>query len=244
MEITSTQNEKVKLWHKYHQKKYRDRDHCFLVEGEHLLEEALKAQVLQVLLIRKHSKIPFDFGGEIYIVSDAVMNKLSLHVSKVSYMGVVRKTKVMVKNPTHILLLDDVQDPGNVGTLLRSAYSFGFDSVYMSEKCADIYNEKVIASSQGALFYLHIERLCLKTKIESLKANDFCICATALMDAKPLSVFSKEKKIALILGNEGSGVNTSLMKKSNANIKIETIRFESLNVAIAGSICMYYFRKE
>ncbi|MDQ0359340.1 TrmH family RNA methyltransferase [Breznakia pachnodae] len=244
MEINSVQNSKVKTWMKYHQKKYRDTDEKYLIEGEHLIEEALKVNVVDVLLVRKGKEHNFGYHGDIYVLEDHVMDKLSKNVSSVNYIAVCKKQIYEIKDNTRLLLLDAVQDPGNMGTIIRSAHSFGFDGIYLSEDCVDIYNEKVIRSTQGALFHLPIINCDLQMKVEELQKGGVEVVATALNEeAVYLGDYTPKASIALIMGNEGSGVKESLIKKADKVMKIEMANFESLNVAIAASICMYELRK-
>lgn len=243
MEITSTSNAKVKNWIKYHQKKYRDLDRRFLVEGEHLIQEAINANDLELLIIRKGKENIFSDAYETYFVSDEIMDRLSLNVSKVDYIGVCYQRKVCFSTFKKVLILDDVQDPGNLGTIIRSAYSFGFEGVFVSKGCVDIYNEKVIRSTQGALFHIPVKQVSIEEIIPILKEKGYHVYATALRNANNLSDYQNEDKIALVFGNEGSGVHEELIELCDASIKIEMAAFESLNVAVAAGICMYHFRK-
>lgn len=244
MEITSKTNNKVKQWMKYHQKKYRDQDEKFLVEGEHLIEEAIQALQLDTLLIRAGKANPFTFNSDVYEVSDEVMDKLSTNVSKVDYIGVCRKMMCCFSSFNRVLLLDNIQDPGNMGTIIRSAYSFGFQGIFISANCVDIYNEKCIRSTQGALFHVPIKKVDLKDQILFLKEKGYHVYATSLKEATPLQEVKPSDKCALIFGNEGQGVHQELIDISTSSIQIEMEAFESLNVAVAAGICMYYFRKK
>ena len=244
MEINSVQNSKIKAWMKYHQKKYRDMDGTYLIEGEHLIEEALEVNIVKTLLIRKGKTHTFNFDGAIYYLENHVMDKLSKNQSSINYIAICEKITYKIKKASRILLLDAIQDPGNMGTMIRSAYSFGFDVIYISDDCVDIYNEKVVRSTQGALFHLPIISCDLIQKTKELQNNGVEVVATALHeDAIYLDTYVPSTSIALIMGNEGSGVRTSLIKQANVVVKIEMTNFESLNVAIAASICMYELRK-
>ncbi len=237
--ITSLSNPKVKQWLKYHKKKYRDQDDCFLVEGEHLIEEARKAGILQTMIVREGYFYDFD---DCYEVSNEIMDRLCLSTSKENIMGLCHKLSLQPKQLDRILLLDDVQDPGNMGTLIRSAYSFGFDAIYVSKQSADLYNEKVIRSTQGAMFHIPVICDSLETRIPKLQ-QEMPVYATALHHATSLSNMEVLSKIALVLGNEGNGVKQQIIDLCDGSIKIEMHAFESLNVAVAAGICMYYFRK-
>lgn len=244
MEITSITNNKVKTWMKYQQKKYRDKDTCFLVEGEHLIQEAIMAQCLKSLIVRMGVAHRFANVEEIYYVSDEIMDKLSKNVSHVDFIGVCHKFEAEPNTMHKVLLLDDVQDPGNLGTMIRTAYSFGFDAIFVSKGCVDVYNEKVVRSTQGALFHIPLIQVELLSMISTLQAEGFVVYATSLRDAKALSQFDDGSKVALIFGNEGSGVKEEVVAASDASIIIEMASFESLNVAVAAGICMYHFRKK
>lgn len=240
MKIVSLSNPKVKQWMKYHKKKYRDKDRCFLVEGEHLIEEAKQAKILKTLLVREGFHYEFD---EVYELSNEIMDRLCVSTSKENVIGVCDMLNLEVKAYDRILLLDDVQDPGNMGTLIRSAYSFGFDAVYVSKQSVDLYNEKVIRSTQGAMFHIPVICESLENLIPKLRKM-MPVYATSLRNATSLSKIKVSSKVAIVLGNEGNGVKNTIIDLCDASIMIEMSAFESLNVAVAGGICMYYFRKD
>lgn len=242
MLITSTTNAKVKQWSKYHEKKYREKDQRFLIENEHLIQEAIQANLLETLILLEGNH--FSFNGEMVHVSEEVMHKLKMNVSLPSMMGVCKMKKAKSELGQRILLLDDIQDPGNGGTMIRSAYSFGFDSVIFSNKSVDIYNEKLIRSTQGALFHMNVIRGNLEDFIHLCKKNHIPVVATALKDSKPLSEFEVYDSLALVFGNEGAGISDKILSLADERLTIEMNHFESLNVAIAAGICMYYFRKK
>ncbi|MDD3049129.1 MAG: RNA methyltransferase [Bacilli bacterium] len=244
MEITSLSNAKVKSWMKYHQKKYRELDKCFLVEGEHLIEEAISANALSVLIIRNGKQNIFSSAYETYYVSDEIIDRLSTNISSVDYMGVCSQKQVCFADFKKVLLLDDIQDPGNLGTIIRSAYSFGFEGIFVSKGCVDIYNEKVIRSTQGALFHMPMKQANLSEIIPFLKEKGYLVYATSLQNAIALSEVENKEQIALVFGNEGQGVHEEIINLCDASIKIEMNAFESLNVAVAAGICMYHFRKK
>lgn len=238
--IKSKENAKVKKWMKYHQKKYRLQDRKFIVEEKHLIEEALRCNIVDTLIILENQVDLFHFKQSEY-VSEEVMRKLSYNTSLNKYIAICN----MVENElvsNRILLLDDIQNPGNMGTILRSAYAFGYNKVYLSQGCVDIYNEKVIQASQGALFYLDIK---IKPLIEVLNENvDFMIYATGFSeDVIGLKDIVTQQKMGFILGNEGSGVSKELLEQANSVVKIEMQNFDSLNVGIAAAICMHSFQE-
>lgn len=237
--ITSVQNEKIKSYFKLKQKKERDITNRFLIENEHLIEEALKANIVEVLLVLDGtSHKPFE---NTYIVTEQILDKLSSNVSSVKMIAVCRKFELDIESDK-VLLLDTIQDPGNLGTIIRTAHSFGFNKIYLSKDCADIYNDKTIRSTQGAMFFVGLHYVDLKDKINELKRKDYTILATSLHDATNLKDIKKVNKCAIILGNEGKGVKQELLDIADQKVYIEMNEFESLNVAIAAGIMMYEFK--
>ena len=134
------------------------------------------------------------------------------------------------------------QDPGNVGTIIRTAYSFGFDAVVLSSNSVDLYGDKLIRSTQGALFHIPVFQNDLITVIAQLKKQNIPVYGTALRGGKGLSAFMPVKAVALVFGNEGNGVSEAVLNACDQNIFIEMESFESLNVAVAAGICMYHMR--
>lgn len=244
MEITSLTNAKVKQWVKYKEKKHREKDRKFLIEGEHLLQEAYAAGILETLIVRNDVEVCIEVDLPCYEVSEEVMDKLSFHVSKEKVMGVCHYPEFEHKNEKKVILLDGVQDPGNVGTIIRSAYSFGYEHIYLSQACADAYNDKVIRSTQGALFHFPVERVDLVECVKQLKEQGIKVLATSLQESRTLSEIEPQEAYALVFGNEGSGVSEEILALSDQNMIIEMNRFESLNVSIAAGICMYVMNQK
>lgn len=242
MLITSLTNNKVKQWTKYQQKKYRDQDHKFMIEGLHLIQEAHKAKIIETIIILENMVNPYP-EYECYEVTDNIMDKLSMHVSKEKIMAICHKTDHDLNDHMHkVILLDDLQDPGNIGTIIRTAYSFGYDAIVLSNNSVDLYNDKLVRSTQGAMFHIPVIQNDLKAIIKALKKQNFTVYATTLTNAKKLSEVKNNGNIALIFGNEGNGISKEIIALADENIIIEMVNFESLNVACAASICMYKFK--
>ena len=237
--ITSTSNNTIKTLIKLKQKKYRDETGYYLVEGEHLVEEAIKAKQVECLISTKDitSDLP------IVIVSNEVMSKLSFTKSPQFIMA---KCKIKKENKLidgkRYLILDDLQDPGNIGTLIRTALAFSIDQVILSNNCVDLYNDKLLRSMQGANFHINCIYDDLKTVISTLKKNNVKIIGSALENGQDIKQIKISEKMAFIVGNEGNGMNKDILQECDyvGYIPINTI--ESLNVAIAGSIMMYHFK--
>lgn len=238
--ITSLQNAKVKGWVKLHEKKERDKTGLFLIEGEHLISEALKKDLVVTIITDK--ECPFDHHDIIY-VTEAIMDKIAKNISHVHIMAVCKKVDLDQQEEKRVILLDNVQDPGNLGTIVRTAVAFNYDSIYCSKNTVDIYNEKVIRSTQGALFHIPVIYTDLPTKINELKQNSFHIIATSLHEAKPMQEIQAKDKMVFIMGNEGQGVSKELLDISDEKLFIEMPGFESLNVAVAAGIVMYKYQQ-
>jgi len=138
-----------------------------------------------------------------------------------------------------VLILDDISDPGNLGTLIRSAVAFGFTKIIVSNDTCDIYNAKVLRGSQGALFYAEIIKGDIVEEINKLKG--YRIIGTSL-EGKTLESQEINGKIALVLGNESRGMKSEILAICDDRFLIDINTVDSLNVAIAGSIIMYQFK--
>ncbi len=229
--IVSKQNKQFKLWKKLKTKKYRDFNDMFLVYGKHLIDKAKQTKQL-IEIITSNDQI------EGTLVSKDLMDELQQTETYIDQIGVCKKQNTPLDS-NKILVLDDVQDPDNVGALIRSASAFGFKHIIMSYKSADLYNEKVIRASKGALFDCYIERANLVFKLESLKKLGYQIVGA---DAHAKGDPKYDQKVALILGNEGHGLTEEVKTLCDDIVTIKTENVESLNVSVAGGILMYEWR--
>lgn len=232
--ISSLTNNTVKELVKLNTPKGRREAKRFIVEGEHLVREAKAAGVLLKAYTTNGS-----LDGE--IVTDAVMKKICNTSSVVPQIGVC---KMLPKSDVtdRVLILDGVQDPGNMGALMRSAKAFGFNTIFLCDGCVDIYNDKVIRSSQGAIFklnFLYGDKLWF---ISTLK--DYNVYGTNVVNGISVEEAEKKNKIALILGNEGNGISKEINNLGLKNIYIPLDNMESLNVSVAGGILMYEMSKK
>lgn len=229
--IISKQNKQFKTIKKLKLKKYRDIFDKFLVYGDHLIQKAEEKGALEEIITSNP-----EIKGTLY--SKELMDELQLTETYIDQIGLCKKTNP-IQTSNNVLILDDVQDPDNVGALIRSASAFNFNHVILSHKSADTYNEKVIRASKGAIFDCYIERANLTSKIIELKTQGYQIVgADAHEEGKP----QKNKKLALILGNEGHGLNKDIKDMCDQFVTIQTNRVESLNVSVAGGILMYEWR--
>ena len=167
MVITSLENEKIKNLVKLQKKKYRDLTNTYLIEGEHLVNEAIKAgTVLEIFLLENES---FLSDLKINFVSYEVMKKISTLDSIPKIVALCKKNNNKEIIGNKILLLDEIQDPGNLGTIIRSAVAFNIDTIILSENTTDLYNPKVLRATQGIYNYINIIRMPSETAVENIK---------------------------------------------------------------------------
>src|SRR5699024_7948525 len=143
----------------------------------------------------------------------------------------------------HLLLVDAIQDPGNLGTIIRTADAVGMSQIILGTGTVDVYNDKVIRASQGSIFHIPIKQAPLLNIIKELKRSNYTIWASALQNAINYRDAEREKKIALIVGNEGAGISEKILKEADKVVKIPIYgQAESLNVSVAAGILMYQMR--
>jgi len=226
----------VKELTKLHLKKYRTDE--FLLLSEDIVLKAKEEGYLKKLLYVGQK--PFEFDDAIE-VSREVLNKISKD-SDINYLGVSSFIKDSDKYSNRIIILDHLQDPLNIGRIMEAAYTFNFKTIIISEDSADIYNEKCINASKGAIYKLNIHHANLHDEISKLQDNGYLVYATGLRDnTKELLEVKPSEKMAFVLGNEGSGVSKEIMDISNDIMKIDMRNIDSLNVAMAAAIVMYQF---
>ena len=239
MIITSLENEKVKRIIRLQKKKYRDLENLYVVEGVHLVEETFKAGVL-VEVFQTDEEIHFEVDTN--IVSMEVMKKISTTDTPTNIVGVCRKKYYENIIGNHLLLLDEIQDPGNLGTIIRSAVAFGVDMILLSENTVDLYNSKVLRATQGLFCHIPILTVSAKDTIISLKESGYSICGTDVNGGIDLYNYSKDslEKYCLIMGNEGNGIRKEIRELCDINLYIPMKNgVDSLNVGVACSILLY-----
>ncbi|WP_017473357.1 TrmH family RNA methyltransferase [Amphibacillus jilinensis] len=242
--ITSVKNETIKNWAKLHQKKYREQEQSFIVEGMHLVEEAIKSDwIVERLIVQEGVTFPFETEEiPVTVVANNVLSYLAQTKSPQGILAIVKMNPFNPKVIDRILMLDAVQDPGNLGTMIRTADAAGFDQVILGEGTVDLYNDKVVRASQGSLFHLPIVKRNLTEEIEGLQQQGVVVCASTLQQAEPIQSLDLAEKMALIVGNEGSGIASSLLELADKRVHIPIYgQAESLNVSIAAAIMMYQF---
>ncbi|UUM20440.1 RNA methyltransferase [Mycoplasma sp. 2045] len=232
--ITSKQNQFIKDVYKLLDKKYRSKESKFLVEGYHLVNEAKeKGILLETIEVVDKNK----FADSI-LVTEEILNYLSDTSTPQGIIGICKFPDISKSISNRVLFLNNLQEPGNVGTIFRLARAFDFDTVIIQN--FDYFNPKVIRSSQGALFDLNLIKTNNIDILKELKKQNYILYATMLdTNAKKLNEidFSREEKIVIILGNEGNGIDNQTASLSDEKIYIP-ISFESLNVATAAAIVL------
>ena len=238
--IKSISNVKIKEIKKLRLKKYRDQSKLFIVEGEHLLEEAIKTNTLKQVITTDLNYQKRDY--DIIYVSENVMKHLSELNSISKYLGICIFNETTIALNDHIVVLDGIQDPGNLGTIIRNGRAFGLKNFVLSPKCADIYNPKVIQASQGALFKINFVYSNLVDYLHKLKDYDYTLIGTALSNSEVLTRDNEGfTKMALVFGSEGQGISEEILNLVDKKYYIAINDIESLNVACASAIVFYQF---
>ncbi len=235
MVYTSIDNDKIKQIKRLQVKKNRDNEGLFLVEGDHLVKEAYDTGLLKTLIVEEN----YDFNLEVDKIycSSKVMKYLSELDTPKKVIGVCYKKNNEVTG-NKILALDEIQDPGNLGTIIRSAVAFNIDTILLSKTCVDVYNSKVVRASQGMIFHINIVICDLKDTLNKLK--DFNIYGTKVTNGVSVKNVNKDSKYVIVMGNEGNGVSKEILDICNNYIYIDmNNNCESLNVAVATSIILY-----
>src|SRR5699024_8056094 len=158
--IRSTQNKNVKEWKKLHSKKGRNQSNSFLIEGYHLIEEAYSTeQNIKELILQEGIENPGWLQDDfVSYVSESVFNEITQTDTPQGIAAVVAKQSIATKDKNYVLLLDAIQDPGNLGTMIRTADAAGFSKIILGEGTVDLYNDKVIRATQGSIFHIAIEQ--------------------------------------------------------------------------------------
>lgn len=238
MLYTSIENKKIKSIKKLDQKKFRDETSEFVVEGDHLVMEAFKANILKEVIALEGTIID-KVDVEINYATSSVLKYISSLSTPPKVIGICKKIKEKPLKDK-ILILDGIQDPGNLGTIIRSCVAFNISDIIVSPDTTDIYSPKVLRATQGMIFNVNIIKRNLGEIIYLLKNSGYTIYGTKVNGGKSVKNVEKREKFAIIMGNEGNGV-----KKENLDLCSEYIyidmnnKCESLNVGVATGIILY-----
>jgi TrmH family RNA methyltransferase len=236
MTITSVNNDRIKELVKLKDKKYRDLNDLFFVEGKDLCDVAYEKGLLREIFIIDGYDNYYD-GIPLTYVSNDVMKKISSMESCSPYFGVCAKC-VEGELGNKILILDNIQDPGNLGTIIRSAVAFKFDTVVLSSNTVDLYNPKVVRSTKGMLFNMNIIVRDLLTFLPEL--DGYTIYGTDVTNGINIKEEKIPEKCAIIIGNEGNGISNEVREYCEKFLYIGMEEgCESLNAGVSASILMY-----
>lgn len=243
MEITSVNNEKVKEFVKLQQKKYRDSEDKFLLEGFKAIEEAYNAGLnIEKVFVLKGKENEYSFlKDKLILCTEPVLKKISTTESAPDAVAAAYKKHYGtddLKNAKKVVLLENVKDLGNLGTILRTSAAFGVDAVVLYGDCADLYNPKCVRSSVGNLWKLPVVNL---KNIDDLKIfEEFQRIATQPRANSYLKDFTAKDKCLVMFGSEADGLSEELINFADASVKIEMAsNVESLNLSISCAVVLY-----
>jgi TrmH family RNA methyltransferase len=249
MRITSTKNEKIKATKQLLQKKYREKSKSYLIEGFHLIEEAVKSKaVLKEIFATESAVVNLseNLRSMAQVVSDEVMSSLTESKTPQGVVAVVAIPSIEGGDfRGKWVLLDNVQDPGNVGTIIRNADAFGCQGVVLGKGSVDLYQPKLVRAMQGSHFHIQVIQGDLEEVIPKFKENNIKVLATALNNrSQKLASLPSMSDFAVVMGNEGSGVSEPVQELADEIVFIEMFgQAESLNVGVASGITLYQLTK-
>lgn len=237
MIINSESNEKYKYLNKLKKKKYRKKFNSFIVESIKIVEQIPDDFECEFVFVNEDMK-DYKTNFKKIVFSNRLFDKLSLLENPEGVSALLKIKKEKEISSDKILLLDHMQDPGNLGTIIRSAEAFSFKDIILVNNCVDLYNEKTIRASMGSIFRLNF----LELNIDDLKNFKDYKLILADMNGKSVDYYKSCDKIILAIGNEANGISKSLRDLSNDFVSIKMDgKIESLNAAIAASILMNNF---
>lgn len=232
--ITSVNNPKVVLWSKLKQSKYQKQYEQFIIEERLIIEEAKKANLNMITLALENSNVEAD-----YIVSESVMKKLSQNKSLNDVIAIVDFYESSNQESSKVVYLDNLQDPGNIGTIIRTAYAFGYTHIVLNNGVSK-YNNKLISASKGAIFHINISE---NTEISHFKQLGYEVVGTLLDEnSKTLDEIESKDKMLIVFGNEGQGISSQVISELDESVYIPMNNFDSLNVGVVAGIVLYKFR--
>lgn len=243
MEIKSVNNELVKETAKLLQKKYRDRKNLFLLEGFKAIEEAHNCgiEIKQVFVLKEKAEKYKFLNKELILTTEAVLKKISAADTAPEAVGIAEQKHFSlndIKNCKKIVLLENIRDLGNLGTILRTSAAFCADAVILFGDCADLYNPKCVRSSVGNLWKIPVVEV---KNIEDLKIfEDFQRIATLPHTNNLLKNFVPQTKCFVMFGSEADGLSDEIIRFSTDSVKIEMAEnVESLNLSISCGVVLY-----
>ena len=247
-EISSKDNKIFRLCQQLSHKKYRDKLGLYLIEGENLLEEAVKngAAIKTVLMCRDYRGSLFGTEDKAFCLSDKLFEQLSQTETTQGIMAIVEKPELspdlfLNRGGGNFIVLDRLQDPGNIGTILRTADAAGYELAIVMKGTADVFSPKAVRAATGSLFRMPVVFMDSAHELaEFTRAAGKKLVATCFDTDRYYYDEDLKKNIALIIGNEGNGISGELIEGSDVKIKIPMYgNIESLNASVAAGILMY-----
>lgn len=248
--ISSKSNDLIKSAKRLQQKKFRDKLGLFSLEGVRIVEEALMTSFVEYMLFTR-SLLNDSRGNDLLLkakkrgiktleCTDSVFKELSDTVNSQGVLAIVKKP-LWVDIPKGLLLIaDEIQDPGNMGTMFRTAVGAGVDGLIIGPGSVDPYNPKVVRSSMGAIFHLPHWFLDHDEIFKLIQERSINLVVTDLVGSEDYSSVSYPSNMALVIGNEGRGVSAVFLEKSDLKVKIPLVgSVESLNASVATGILLY-----
>ncbi len=248
MIITSKDNEIIKNIKKLKEKKYRL--DSYIVEGIKMVKEAINEnQEIALIAIREDFKIDFDTKKiKIVIISNKIFNDISDVKTPQGILAVIKKNQnnQIETNQEYILALDSLQDPGNMGTIIRTADSANINQIIINKTTVDPYSPKVIRSTMGAIYRTNIiEVEDLKATLKEMKLKGFQIITTDLKATQSIYDINYNNKTVVVIGNEANGVSQEILQTADKKVIIPMLgKTESLNASIAASIMIYEYVRQ
>lgn len=247
--ITSRNNREIIETVKLRKKKQREIEGLFLIDGTKLLKEAAQNGIIIEKTFATQNWIEKnpDVTVEITEVSEPVIEKLSGVKSSEGVVAVARIPESKVEEDQKYIILENIRDPGNLGTIIRTCDAFGYQNIILNEECVDLYNEKTLRATMGSLFHININIVNdLEKEIKSFKDQGFDIIGTSLegsdLNIRDLVI---PEKFCILLGNESNGISDQLLKECTTLQKIPILgKAESLNVSIAAGIFLFLYSGE
>ena len=249
--IESKDNNLFKFVKKLKERRFRDKENLFILEGLRLIEEAIRANMdIEYIIISKDYEDKFNeillenniSSNKIITLSNNLFMQLASTENPQGIIAVIKKNDEKKDlSGDFFLICDKVQDPGNLGTIIRTAHAAGVDGIILTKGTVDIYNDKTIRSTMGSIFYVPIFYDDKDfTIIRNLKKDGFCLVATSLKESRNFFEEDLKGKIILAVGNEGNGISNELFELADKKVKIPMPGgAESLNVSIATSIILF-----
>ena len=248
MIITSKDNEIIKNIKKLKEKKYRL--DSYIVEGIKMVKEAISEnQEIALIAIREDFKIDFDTKNiKTVTISNKIFNDISDVKTPQGILAVIKKNQnnQIETNQEYILALDSLQDPGNMGTIIRTADSANINQIIINKTTVDPYSPKVIRSTMGAIYRTNIiEVEDLKTTLKEMKSKGFQIITTDLKATQSIYDINYNNKTVVVIGNEANGVSQEILQTADKKVIIPMLgKTESLNASIAASIMIYEYVRQ